>query len=439
MFLFPMQALEAFRELDGSSFQGRLLHILPAREANDKPLIDESQIKQKKKTKFQVEKEKKLKENAHREEAWNPLFIRADAVVDTMADQYNMNKSDILDLSSQNLALRQAFGETNIIAATKKFLEDEGVVVEALQGVFKPGAQIQRSNTTIIVKNISAATQAFELEAIFGRFGPLSRVLLPPSKTMAIVEYGHANHAKSAFSGLAFTEFKGVPLFLEWAPTGLFTEEKKKPKKSEGETEEKQTSADLDLGNSNESTLYIKNLNWTTTETSLQNHFGSTVVRHVMIAKKKDMKNEGKLLSLGYGFVEFKSRELALEAFKTLQGIPLDGHSLTLAFSQKDAKTEKEMNRKTVDRHLVSTKLMVRNVPFQANIKEIRQLFSAYGELKSVRMPFKQGGKQHRGFAFVDYLTKEQAQNAMEMLANTHLYGRHLVIDYAEQGEGLDS
>lgn len=33
----------------------------------------------------------------------------------------------------------------------------------------------------------------------------------------------------------------------------------------------------------------------------------------------------------------------------------------------------------------------------------------------------------HRGFAFVEYVTKQEAQNAIEALSNTHLYGRHLV------------
>jgi len=35
----------------------------------------------------------------------------------------------------------------------------------------------------------------------------------------------------------------------------------------------------------------------------------------------------------------------------------------------------------------------------------------------------------HRGFAFVEYVTKQEAQNALQALASTHLYGRHLVID----------
>lgn len=34
----------------------------------------------------------------------------------------------------------------------------------------------------------------------------------------------------------------------------------------------------------------------------------------------------------------------------------------------------------------------------------------------------------HRGFAFVEYVTKQEAQNALKALSSTHLYGRHLVI-----------
>ena len=33
----------------------------------------------------------------------------------------------------------------------------------------------------------------------------------------------------------------------------------------------------------------------------------------------------------------------------------------------------------------------------------------------------------HRGFAFVEFVTKQEAQNALQALSSTHLYGRHLV------------
>ncbi len=44
-----------------------------------------------------------------------------------------------------------------------------------------------------------------------------------------------------------------------------------------------------------------------------------------------------------------------------------------------------------------------------------------------------------RGFAFVDFLSHQEATNAMEAVAGTHLYGRRLVCEWAAQGEeGLD-
>ena len=40
-------------------------------------------------------------------------------------------------------------------------------------------------------------------------------------------------------------------------------------------------------------------------------------------------------------------------------------------------------------------------------------------------------------FAFVDFLTKQEAQHAFKSLAATHFYGRHLVIEYAKEDESL--
>ena len=44
-----------------------------------------------------------------------------------------------------------------------------------------------------------------------------------------------------------------------------------------------------------------------------------------------------------------------------------------------------------------------------------------------------------RGFAFIEFVTKQEAKNAMDSIAGAHLYGRRLVVEWAEQGdEGLD-
>lgn len=79
-----------------------------------------------------------------------------------------------------------------------------------------------------------------------------------------------------------------------------------------------------------------------------------------------------------------------------------------------------------------NNKLVVRNVAFQATKTEIRDLFAAFGSVKRVRIPRKMGG-EHRGFAFVDFSTAQEAALAMASLRNTHLYGRHLVLEWAKE------
>jgi multiple RNA-binding domain-containing protein 1 len=82
-------------------------------------------------------------------------------------------------------------------------------------------------------------------------------------------------------------------------------------------------------------------------------------------------------------------------------------------------------------------KVMVKNLPFEATEKDLRQLFSSFSEVKAVRVPQKAhafGGhhqNNHRGFGFVEFLTEQEAANAVATLRNTHLYGRHLVLEYA--------
>jgi len=61
-----------------------------------------------------------------------------------------------------------------------------------------------------------------------------------------------------------------------------------------------------------------------------------------------------------------------------------------------------------------------------------------YGQIKSLRLPKKFDGS-HRGFGFIDFLTKQEAKNVFENLTNTHLYGRHLVLEWAEDDDSIEA
>merc|ERR1712071_400651 len=130
---------------------------------------------------------------------------------------------------------------------------------------------------------------------------------------------------------------------------------------------------------------------------------------------------------------------------KTLQHSNLDGHVIELKRSSRtsDAKNDvKATARKTSSKNNepISSKLLVRNVPFEALTVEVVELFKPFGELKAVRLPKKSlGSGTHRGFAFVEYVTKQDAKKAFESLSiSTHLYGRRLVLEWAAAEDSVD-
>jgi len=117
---------------------------------------------------------------------------------------------------------------------------------------------------------------------------------------------------------------------------------------------------------------------------------------------------------MGYGFVRFKKASNANEAIKTLQNQMLDGHNLELKFSNRTQTTSNQgkSNRKSTTNKTnekKSSKILVRNIPFEAKAKEIEELFHVFGELKYVRLPKKVDGA-HRGFGFVDFVTVNDAE-----------------------------
>lgn len=59
--------------------------------------------------------------------------------------------------------------------------------------------------------------------------------------------------------------------------------------------------------------------------------------------------------------------------------------------SHREVKDGDALKRKAVSatEQGTCTKLLVRNIPFQASIKEIETLFASFGEIKSIRIPKK--------------------------------------------------
>lgn len=431
-FVSQEAALKAFQQLDGFIFQGRLVHILPA---SSKPLKATTFA-----TTYKDQKLVQQKADAGNSFNWNSWFVRSDTVLSSIANQLGVSKAEIMNPCSDNLAIRLATAETHLIADTKKSLEDEGIDLSVFDEPNKPN----KSKTVIVVKNFPFETERQELVKLFGKFGPLGTLVFPPSKAIAIVEFLEPNDAKTAFRALAYSKFHNSPLFLEFAPDGILRGNSNSEKRVD---DAKVVVADsvvvksLDIDDSNviNDTLYVKNINFDTTESTLREVFSAVgPLKSVTIPRKRDpRKPTAGLLSMGFAFVQFIQPEHATLALDRLQGTLIDGHSVVLRRSsvvkgKNDSNTSKKKASSSKADSDNNTTLMIRNIPFEANEKEVRDLFRNFAQVKRVRVPRKFDGG-HRGFGFVDFINSQEAKQAMHTLSHTHLYGRHLVIEWADK------
>ncbi|RAL37707.1 hypothetical protein DM860_000401 [Cuscuta australis] len=451
LYSLPEDAARALEELDGSIFQGRLLHVMPAKQkiSSKNQEVNGSGKQSSQTLKDQRLEDRKASEASGNTQAWNTLFMRQDTVVENIARRLGVSKSDLLDKEASDLAVRIALGETKVIADTKQSLVKAGINVSSLEE-FAAGKSdnIKRSNHVILVKNLPYSSSESELASMFGKFGGIDKVVLPPTKTLALVVFLEPAEARTAFRGLAYKRFKDAPLYLEWAPGNILDQtgdsdntmivgdggEDVKKVLLEHQLEST-TDADVDPDRVESRSLYVKNLNFKTSDESLKQHFnGSMKDGKIISARVKKHTKNGKIVSMGFGFIEFDSVDTAINVCRDLQGTILDGHALILQLCH--AKDRQGQALSKVEKDKSSTKLLVRNVAFEATEKELRQLFNPFGQIKSLRLPMRSGS--HRGFAFVEFVTKQEAQNAFESLSSTHFYGRHLVMERAKEGESLE-
>lgn len=354
----PEHAVRAFNELDGTIFHGRLLHLIPGKSKDDDNNADMDGLSYKQK------KELKQKQQAGSSHNWNTLFLGADAVANVLAKNYSTSKEHILDTNDggSSAAVRLALGETEIIMEMKRFLEQNDVCLDVFDQIAK-----KRSNTVIIAKNLPANTTTKEIRPLFSKFGIIGRLVLPPSGVTALIEFLEPTEARAAFKKLAYSKFKDLPLYLEWAPENTFKtvatkaapveDENKEDNPSVQQSETKyvnkfakkmsettkvegievpEDDVEDDTPPELDTTLFLRNLNFITREPLVREHFKHLGQIHmVQVAIKKDPDNPQNKISLGYGFIQFKKRSAAERALSTMQFTKIEGNTVELKRSDR--------------------------------------------------------------------------------------------------------
>lgn len=426
----PTAAVAAF-QMDGSVFQGRIIHILPA-SAKRENKLDEFAI-----SKLPLKKQQLLKKKTEAASStfnWNSLFMSQDAVNTAMAERLGVSKHELLDPTDASAAVKQAIAETTVIHEAKTYFTSHGVNIDAFKSQ-------QRGDTSILVKNIRCASIE-ELRTLFEEHGAVLRVLMPPSGTIAIVQFAQPAACRAAFTKKAYSRFKEAVLFLEKGPKGLFIDRTGPAATSSVVGVQKASVSQLlerdDADDQLETaSLFVRNLNFSTTTEGLTNAF--KLLDGFVSAKvktKTDPKKPGQVLSMGFGFCAFKTKEQAQAALKVMDGHVLDAHKLLVKASHRGHDAAEERKREDLAKKAAAqrTKIVIKNLPFEASKKDVRALFGAYGKLVALRVP-KKFNHTSRGFAFAEFATSKEALNALTSLRDTHLLGRRLVIDFAEADE----
>ncbi|KAH3669069.1 hypothetical protein OGAPHI_001665 [Ogataea philodendri] len=428
-FASPDDAVRAYLELDKQIFQGRLLHILPGNAKKDHTLTEFDLAN------LPLKKQKELKkryESSKQQFSWNSLYMNNDAVLDSVSAKLGISKGELIDPTNSSSAVKQALAEAHVIGDVRRYFEEKGVDLTSFDTK-------ERDDKVILVKNFQHGTTLESIGELFSAYGQLNRLLMPPAGTIAIVEFRDAPSARSAFTKLSFRRLGKSILYLEKGPKNLFTKEAGSESIAEAKTDKDEDKADLlDIDHPEEEveiagptvSVFVKNLNFITTSSELTATFKSLPGFMVATVRTRpDPKNKGKTQSMGFGFVEFKTKQQADNAIKLMNGHMLDGHQLQLKISNRVSQSQSDSSQTRKSKK--SPKIIVKNLAFESTRNDVFELFSPFGNLKSVRVP-KKFNKSARGFAFVEFSTLKEAENAMDQLQGVHLLGRRLVMDFAE-------
>lgn len=195
----------------------------------------------------------------------------------------------------------------------------------------------------------------------------------------------------------------------------------------------------VDVDNKN-STLFIRNLSFKTTQEQLENFFSAvSPVKHTVIITNPETK-----VSLGYGFVSFATPEDASAARSQLAMEKLDDRLVKIDFAEKrarkdDEKAAEKANRKTdrvnAKKEAGAAELIIRNLSFKVrDPSQLRTVFEKYGGIKDVRIPRGAGAKM-MGFGFVVFKKREHAEKAIQGANGVELDGRTMAVDWSVKKE----
>ena len=187
----------------------------------------------------------------------------------------------------------------------------------------------------------------------------------------------------------------------------------KNPNKTESkEKEEKESKKPKSYNSGTWPELFVNNLSYKTTDESLKNYFS----KYGEVESTKIVYDKETGRPKGVGFCKFCDSSSAAKALEDNDNLFLDGRPIAVSYSNDkkgSAKVRKSKFKGNKEYSGEKFSIFIGNLSFKTNEDGIKNLFEDCGNIIDIRIAKRPDGNP-RGFAHVDFDTKEGMENALE-------------------------
>ena len=165
------------------------------------------------------------------------------------------------------------------------------------------------------------------------------------------------------------------------------------------------------------STIYVKNLNYRTTQQTLTRIFGAFgPIKNITIKNKENTNGHAMMFS----FITYETEDQATAALNAMNGKTVEGRTLTVKYGKPLGSEERE--------HKPSIK--VSNVHFRIRNEGLRKIFEKYNPLRvEIKLVNKNGKIQSSGVGIIELPSVEMQELAINEMNNTDHEGRTITVE----------
>jgi len=182
--------------------------------------------------------------------------------------------------------------------------------------------------------------------------------------------------------------------------------------------------------------LYMKNIPLSWDEAKLEELVKTTGgYSKVFISKNEDGS------SRGFGFVNFEEHEDAAKCLTALNGKKIGEEELFVCRHRSKAERQKMAKETYVKKkyarfqRFAGLNLYVKNLPSSCDNEKLRSLFEPYGTITSAKVMFSKEDQKSKGFGFVCFEKKEEAESAISGMHSRMVDNKPLFVCLAEMKE----